>query len=182
MILATGHWPTQWTVHWIAAIYKKKEVFRPGNYRGVHMTSQLAKVVERLLGLLFIPQLSSEISIGPNQFAYCKERGSRDALLFLVLSWLECFLRKGRIAFYCSDVSGAFDKVNAERLLKKLRARGMPSDLLAVLRSWLQCRLGKVVVSGTESSEIKLCNQVFQGTVWGANAVECLLRGCARSH
>ena len=164
-ILLTGHWPTQWTEHWIAALYKKKEVFKPGHYRGVHMTSQLAKVMERLLGLLFLPQLSCEMSIGPNQFAYCKKRGSRDALLFLVLSWMECFLRKCRVALYCSDVSGAFDKVDAERLLSKLQARGMPDDLLAVIRSWLRCRTGKVVVAGAESAEIKLSNQVFQGTV-----------------
>ena len=81
------------------------------------MTSQLAKVMERLLGLFFLPQLSCEISIGANQFAYCKHRGSRDALLFLVLSWMECFKRKYKVALYCSDVSGgAFDKVNACRL------------------------------------------------------------------
>ena len=167
LILRWGHWPSQWTEHWIAAIHKKKEVFNPKNYRGVHMTPQVAKVMERLLGSLFIPSLSSELSIGPNQFAYCKKRGSRDALLYLVVSWLLSFMKKCRVALYCSDVSGAFDKVCARRLIKKLSARGMPTDLLAVVESWLRSRKCRVVVTGAESADVILTDQVFQGTVWG---------------
>ena len=94
LILQWQHWPSQWIEHWIVAIYKKKQVFDPKNYRGVHMTPQVAKVMERLVGSLFLPSLSSEASIGENQFAYCKQRGSRDALLYLVLCWLHSFLRK----------------------------------------------------------------------------------------
>ena len=30
-----------------------------------------------------------------------------------------------RVGLYCSDVSSAFDRVNAERLVQKLRARGV---------------------------------------------------------
>ena len=167
LILQWQHWPSQWIEHWIVAIYKKKQVFDPKNYRGVHMTPQVAKVMERLVGSLFLPSLSSEASIGENQFAYCKQRGSRDALLYLVLCWLHSFLRKNRVALYCSDVSGAFDKVSAPRLLQKLAARGMPDDILAVIKSWLRDRRGKVVVTGAHSEDVVLRNQVFQGTVWG---------------
>ena len=67
-ILQHGAWPRSWGVHWIAPIFKKKNVWDPNNYRGVHLTAQLAKVMERLLQPLFAPVLMSEISIGPNQF------------------------------------------------------------------------------------------------------------------
>ena len=122
------------------------------------MTPQVAKVMERLAGSLFLPSLSSEASIGENQFADCKQRGSRDALLYLVLCWLHSFLRKNRVALYCSDVSGAFDKVSAPRLLQKLAARGMPDDILAVTKSWLRDRRGKVVVTGAHSEDVILRN------------------------
>ena len=125
-ILDSGVWPALWIQHWVAAIYKKKSVFDPKNYRGVHMTAQLAKVIERFLGTIFIERLSAPLIIGPNQFAYIKNRGSRDALAYLVLSWLLAFMEKGRVALYCSDVSGAFDKVRADRLVEKLKSKGMP--------------------------------------------------------
>ena len=66
-----------------------------------------------------------------------------------------------------SDVSGAFDRVSANRLLEKLRARGMPQDLLDVISSWLRKRAAKVIVSGKESRSMVLKDMVFQGTVWG---------------
>ena len=47
-ILERGVWPASWTVHWIVPLYKKKSVFAAGNYRGIHLTSQPSKVVERL--------------------------------------------------------------------------------------------------------------------------------------
>ena len=166
-ILASGHWPDLYTIHWIACLYKKKSVFNPSNYRGVHMTAQFAKVLERFVGLIFLPQLSCEVSIGPNQFAYIKGRGARDALAYLVLSWLKAFQEKAPIALYMSDVSGAFDRVSASRLLQKLKARGMPEDLVALIGSWLRSRSAEVVVGGCHSTKLCLENMVYQGTVWG---------------
>ena len=52
------------------------------------MTAQFAKVLVRFVGLVFLPTLACEISVGPNQFAYIKQRGARDALAYLFLSWL----------------------------------------------------------------------------------------------
>ena len=123
-ILQYGSWPDIWGQHWVAPIYKKKNVFDPMNYRGVHMTAQLAKVVERLLRLEFSCELTSEVSIGPNQFAYCAERGSRDAVAYLMLSWLDGFREKARFGLYMSDVSAAFDRARMNRLLAKLRVKG----------------------------------------------------------
>ena len=80
-IVATGRWPALYTQHWIACLYKKKSVFDPANYRGVHITAQFSKVLERFVGLLFLPTLSAEISIGPNQFAYSKQRRAGRACL-----------------------------------------------------------------------------------------------------
>ena len=121
-ILATGRWPEAWVKHWIVPLYKKKAVFDPANYRGVHLSAQLSKVTERLIGLQWMHRVPGDLYIGANQFAYSAGRGSRDALAFVVLSWLEGFRRKCRFAMYLSDVSGAFDRVNTSRLAEKCRA------------------------------------------------------------
>ena len=166
-ILATGRWPDLYTIHWVACLHKKKSVCDPNNYRGVHMTAQFAKVLERFIGLIFLPVLTSPESIGKNQFAYVKERGARDAVAYLVLAWLAAFKEKASIALYMSDVSGAFDRVSASRLLSKLRAKGIPEDLLKVIQSWLRKRRAQVIVGGEASDSMALENMVFQGTVWG---------------
>ena len=55
LILKHGKWPAMWKIHWILPLYKTKAVFDPTNYRGVHLTPQLSKVVERLLGRFLLP-------------------------------------------------------------------------------------------------------------------------------
>ena len=54
-ILAEGRWPETWIEHWIVPLHKRKNVYLAGNYRGVHLTAQLSKAMERLLRSLFRP-------------------------------------------------------------------------------------------------------------------------------
>ena len=68
---------------------------------------------------------------------------------------------------YCSDMSGAFDRVRAEHLLKKLQSKGVHPTMIALVGSWLQQRTGQVVVDGQRSDKMFLKNMVFQGTVLG---------------
>ena len=163
VILSSGIWQDLWRQHWVVPLYKKKSVFHPGNYRGIHLTAQLSKVVERLLKLLYFPHVMSSLAFGPHQFAYTTGRGARDALALLVSA-----VAAGRkVAVYCSDVSGAFDRVQFHRMVAKLRTKGLHPDIIAVLVSWLKQRLAEVVVGGSVSDKMTLINMVYQGTVTG---------------
>ena len=167
LIVKHGRWSECWIVHWIVPLYKKNSVYLPASYRGVHLTSQLSKVVERILQLLFMPYVTATVSFGPNQFAYTKQRGARDALAHLVLVWLKALTKGKKIAVYCSDVSGAFDRVSVRRLLDKLAAKKIHPDIVRVIESWLRKRRAHVVVGGEKSAEVTLEDMVYQGTVWG---------------
>jgi hypothetical protein len=71
VILRSGRWPEHWTQHWIVPLHKRKAVYEAGNYRGIHLTAQLSKAMERLIGTLWLPDLASDPRFcGPNQFAY----------------------------------------------------------------------------------------------------------------
>jgi len=156
-----------WLQHWIAPLHKKKSIFQPSNYRGVHLTAQLSKVVERLLKLLYQPYLTQTYAFGPRQFAYTAGRGARDALAILMLNWLWALATGHKIAVYCSDVAGAFDRVSLKRLAKKLLNKGLHPKIVAVLVSWLRQRKAVVVVGGATSDATPLINMVYQGTVIG---------------
>ena len=82
-ILVTGIWPDSWKIHWIAPLFKRAAVFKSKNYRGVHSTSQMSKVVERLLKPMFEPFLERIDAFGTNKFAYRAGRGCRDALALM---------------------------------------------------------------------------------------------------
>ena len=78
-VLNTGVWPQPWRFHWVFPLRKKKGRSNPENYRGIHLTPQFSKVVERLVGNRFLPFLVSTSAFGPNQFAYTLSRSLRDA-------------------------------------------------------------------------------------------------------
>ena len=95
----------------------------------------------------------------------------------MVLTWISGFNAKVKFALYCSDVSGAFDRVKRERLIAKLRAKRMPEVLVGIFDAWLQNRVARVVVGGQRSDPMILQDVIYQGTVWGPWVVEHLLRG-----
>jgi hypothetical protein len=72
-----------------------------------------------------------------------------------------------KVLLYCSDVSGAFDKVSRKRLLEKLAAKGIHPKLVKLIGSWLEPRRASVVVGGDASKPFRIQDMVFQGTVLG---------------
>ena len=114
-ILIMGAWPDSWREHWVIPLFKKGSTFAANNYRGIHLTAQLSKVVERIVKKLMEPFLETTVGDGPNQFAHRKKKGARDALALLTIEWIAQINRRGKIALYSSDVSGAFDRVDSGR-------------------------------------------------------------------
>ena len=167
-LLAEGRWPMCWRTHWIHALYKRKSRAKGTNYRGIHLTAQLSKVVERTLGTVFIPWAEANELYGPHQYAYSKGKGYRDTLAVNVCNWLLLMERGFMVGLYCSDVSGAFDRVERDRLCAKLSSSGLHPRVVAVLSSWLEDRVSRVVVGGAHSLDEPLIDSVFQGTVLGS--------------
>ena len=164
--LNEGRWPNVWRRHWVHPLHKRKSKADPQNYRGVHLTAQLSKVVERPVGSVFVPWMYDN-SFGEHQYAYAAQKSHRDVLAVNVCSWLLLFEEGRAVGLYCSDVSGAFDRVARDRMGAKLRASGLPNHVVKFLESWLDDRVSNVVVSGSKSIDEVLANSVFQGTVLG---------------
>ena len=88
-------------------------------------------------------------------------------MLLYVTTWLKITNDGKKILVYCSDVSGAFDRVCSARLLAKLASLGLHRDLFGVVKSWLNERQAFVVVAGARSAGSALSKMVYQGTVFG---------------
>ena len=167
VIIASGEWPDFCRNHWVFPLYKRKSVFQADNYRGIQLAPQLSKGMERFLGKLFLPYLECANVFGENQYAYRPARGARDAILVLVTTWLLAFARGKKLGLYCSDVSGAFDRVDSIRLCTKLYQYGIHFRIVRMIGSWLAQRTAEVVVGGSRSRKIQMKDMVYQGTVWG---------------
>ena len=61
-----GCWPKIWKHHLICPLFKRGSAFMAGNYRGIHLTSILSKVAEKVIGKNLLDFLYSE-SFGMHQ-------------------------------------------------------------------------------------------------------------------
>ena len=165
-LLSEGCWPQLWKMHNICPLYKRKSAFQAGNYRGVHLSSILSKVAEKVIGKRLISFLQSG-KFGDAQWAFSPGLSSRDLVTALVMSWILSICSGSKVAGYLSDISGAFDRVCKEYLLAKLQAAGVGDMYLQFLNAYLEPRQGQVIVEGTASDPFAISNTVFQGTVLG---------------
>jgi len=159
-------WPMIWKFHLIVPIFKKGAAFQPGNYRGVHLTTILSKIAERLIGAQLVPFLQ-KYTYGENQWAFSTGLSSRDLVTMLVMSWILAICTGKQIGGYLSDISGAFDRVDSILLLAKLYEFGIGEQYLRFIAAYLQPRQGQVVVQGAFSDKFEIANSVYQGTVLG---------------
>ena len=102
-------------------------------------------------------------------------------MAYLVICWIDALAAGKKVATYCSDVSGAFDKVSTQRLIAKLKAQKVHPDLLAVIASWLRQRTALVVSGGKFSNPLTLKDMLFQGTVWGPNLWNAFFKDASRA-
>ena len=167
LIMSTGQWPEQWRLHWIIPLFKRGSPSIPRNYRGVHLTSIVSKIAERILTEPVFQFIERQGILGESQFAYRKRHSFMDVLAVLTVTWLQAICHHKKVGIYCSDIAGAFDRVMTAILLYKLRCYGVTGNCLKFFCSLLERRQAYVVVGGEFSSMIPLMNTIFQGTVCG---------------
>jgi len=160
-------WPQAWKMHHICPLYKRGSAFLAGNYRGVHLTTILAKIAERFIGAPLMNFLHSGGKFGQNQWAFTPGLSARDLVTALVMSWILGICTGNKIGGYLGDITSAFDRVFKDYLLAKLQAAGVGANYLNFLNAYLQPRRAKVIVEGEASDDFEIANTVFQGTVLG---------------
>ena len=165
--LRSGQVPNDWRHATVAPIFKKGTKGSAGNYRPVSLTSIPCKLLESIINDQITAHLSTHSLINDSQHGFTKGR-SCTTNLTLFLDKLTEVLDRGKAAdiFYL-DFSKAFDKVPRQRLLQKLKAKGIDGDALRWIQNWLSNRTQAVRVGNefSDSSEVK--SGVPQGSVLG---------------
>ena len=83
--------------HLLIPIYKKYSVYAAINYRGIHLTTILSKVVERTIGNPLISHLQSH-GFGDHQWAFGKMSSARIFLLHASLHGSSLFAKAAKLA------------------------------------------------------------------------------------
>ena len=161
-VFSSGEIPADWEESYIQNLYKGKgEAIDRGNYRGLKLTDQVLKMVERVLE----SSIREMVNISGMQFAYVPGRGTTDAI-FIVRQLQEKHIAANRQLYYAFvDLEKAFDRVPRKVLWWALRSLGVKEWAVRVIQGMYSNVRSRVRVNGLHSEEFGVKVGVHQGSV-----------------
>ena len=168
-IYITKNIPQQWLISKTIPVFKKGAPQNIENYRPISNLCSVTKIFEKLI-LLRLHKLEIQHKIdltGKPQHGFKQKRSTATASLTLQ-SLIAKAIDNDNFALMASlDLSSAFDVVNVELLLKRLKIIGIPGDIVSLISVWLENRYFFVTV-GDNSSDVHRSNVgTVQGSILG---------------
>ena len=107
-IICDGKVPSDWEQSFIVCLYKGKgDALERGNYRGLKLTEQVMKVLERIVDGL----IRQVVSIDDSQFGFVPGRGTTDAIFVVRQLQEKSLAANKRLYMAFVDLEKAFDRV-----------------------------------------------------------------------
>ena len=138
----------------VTPVFKKGDAIEKENYRPISTLSQFSKIFEKLIYsqiFEFIkPKLSKYIT------AFRRNVNTQHALLKMIEIWRSKLNCGNKIGALIIDLSKAFDTINHDLFLTKLKAYVFNENSVSFIRSYLQTgtskrKLAALSVTGTKS-------------------------------
>ena len=157
--------PKCWKESVIIPIRKPgKDPTLPGNYRPIALTSQMGKVMERMVNDRLTYYLETRGLIKMYQSGFRRGRSTYDPVVCLEHDIRRAQVNKETVLAVYFDVEKAYDMVWGQGLLIKIKQLGIRGRVFQWIRDFLTERKIAVKVDGTLSR----CYEVGNGTPQGS--------------
>ena len=161
--------PEQWKMAKITPVFKKGKKEEISNYRPISNLNSASKIFERLI-LIRINEIEQEMNVdltGESQHGFKKNKSTTTASISIQMALAKA-LEQGHFALMASlDLSSAFDVVNINLLLKRMKIMGIPKDVLDLTEIWLRDRSYYITCKGRNSFIKKSNVGTIQGSILG---------------
>ena len=163
----------------VKPLFKKGSKLEPGNYRPVSVLNTLSKILERAVHDQLVRYLEGKNVLYKYQSGF-RSKFSTDTCLLNLTDYIKGEMSKGNmVGMVLIDLQKAFDVVNHDILLLKLKKMGVAS--VDWFRSYLTCRRQCVNVNGTDSDFSEIQCGVPQGSILGPTLFLCYINDLCSS-
>ena len=162
-----GNIPSSLKSSIIPPIHKGGNKSDAANYRPVALTSHIIKIYEKVIRNRLTSHLDNNNSLNKNQHGFRKGRSCLTQLLAHHDNIMNLLEQGFNVDVVYLDFAKAFDKVDHNILLHKLKSLGINGKTLRWIQSFLEDRVQRVVVNGQLSTPSQVISGVPQGSVLG---------------
>lgn len=160
--------PTEWKKAKIIPIPKSKSSsFSCSNSRPISLLPLLSKVMERVVSDQIKQYFITNCLLTDHQHAYRRGYSTSTALTQMTDDWHRQIDQKNIVGAVMLDFSAAFDIINHQLLLDKLKCYGFEASSLQWLKSYLTKRSQSVFFNGCYSDSSAVTCGVPQGSCLG---------------
>jgi hypothetical protein len=166
-MLTTSVFPNPLKIAKVKPLYKKGDRQLCNNYRPISLLPSISKILEKVMLLQLDRHFSTNNIYYSSQYGFQKNKSTEHALLELTDRILhQMDMNKAPTTIFL-DLSKAFDTLNHEILLFKLKHYGLHSSAIQLCQHYLTNRKQYVQIQDTKSSQLDINIGVPQGSILG---------------
>ncbi|KAK2687437.1 hypothetical protein QWA68_014059 [Fusarium oxysporum] len=158
--LKEGVIPRQWRHARIIPLKKpgKDDYTIAKAWRPISLLATLGKVLESVVAERISHAVETHGLLPTNHFGARKQRSAEQALVLLQEHIFSTWRSRHVVSLISFDVKGAYNGVCKERLLQRMKARGIPEGILRWVDAFCSERTATIMING-QSSESRLLPQ-----------------------
>jgi len=163
--LKTSTFPQRWKISSITPIYKAGDRSNIANYRGISILSSIPKLFEAILTRYIFFNIKNIIST--SQHGFFKGRSTTTNLIEFQREIIDTFESHSQLDVGFVDFTKAFDSVQHQIIICKLKVFGLSEKFVNWVGSYLSDRIQYVKINRFKSSKINVLSGVPQGSHLG---------------
>ena len=172
MCITQGIYPDNLKCSKVIPILKsEKPPTNPLSYRTINLLPSAGKVIDKVISNQLLKHLDDHELIPQQHHGGRRHRSTTTAVASMLDSWVESIENSEELAVIVLDQSTAYDVIEHNLLIRKLKVLGADENTLKYFKNYLGQRRQSVLVDGFRSDELHVGNMsVIQGSV-----LSCLL-------